>query len=81
MVELKKKIHGTGTAVILSNKEVNDMVKIVKYLEDSDVLMKRSTETLQNDIKWPSITNFTNVIRNLACFFTNWKRNVQSWYW
>ena len=27
------------------------MVKIVKALEDSDTLMKASTETLQNDIK------------------------------
>ena len=27
------------------------MVKIVKALEDSDILMKGSTETLQNDVK------------------------------
>ena len=47
----KKKIHGTGTTVIFSNEEVNDIAKIVKALEDSDVLMKGSTETLKNDIK------------------------------
>ena len=50
MVEFKK-IHGTGTAVIFSNEEVSDMIKIVKALEDSDILMKGYTETLTNDIK------------------------------
>ena len=27
------------------------MIKIVKALQDSDILMKRSTETLQKDVK------------------------------
>ena len=48
---IQKKIHGTGTTVIFSNEEINDMVKNVKALEDSDVLMKGSTEILKNDIK------------------------------
>ena len=34
-----------------SNKDLNDMTKIVKALEDSDVLMKGVTKTLKNDIK------------------------------
>ena len=33
-----KKIHGSGTTVIFSNEEVNDMENTVKALEDSDVL-------------------------------------------
>ena len=32
-------------------EEVNDMIKIVKALEDSDILVKGVTETLQNDVK------------------------------
>ena len=47
----KKKIHGTVTVVIFSDEGINDMVKIVKALEDSDVLMKGVCETLKNDIK------------------------------
>ena len=47
----KKKIRGTVTTVIFSNEEINDMIKIVKVLEDSDVLMKGVSETLKNDIK------------------------------
>ena len=58
MVQLKK-IHGYGgssnsvpqTTVKFSNEEINNMIKIVKALEDSDVLMKGSAETLQNDVK------------------------------
>ena len=48
---IQKKIHGSGTTVIFSNEEVNDMIKIVKALEDSDILVKGVTETLQNDVK------------------------------
>ena len=50
MVELKK-IHGSGTTVTFSNEEINDMIKIVKTLEDSDILLKGVTETLKNDLK------------------------------
>ena len=48
---IKKKIHGSGTTVIFSNEEVNDMIKIVKALENSDILLKGVTETLKNDVK------------------------------
>ena len=48
---IQKKIHGYGTKVISSNDEINDMVKIVKALEDADVLMKGVSETLKNGIK------------------------------
>ena len=49
MVRFQKKIHDYGTTAIFSNEEINDMIKIIKSLEDSDILMKGSTETLQND--------------------------------
>ena len=47
----KRKIHGSGTTVIFSNEEINNMIKIFKALEDSDILVKRVTKTLKNDIK------------------------------
>ena len=50
-IQIKKIIHGTGTTVIYSNEEVDDVIKIVKALEDSDVLITGVTETLKNDIK------------------------------
>ena len=34
----KKKLHGSGTTVvIISNEEMNDIIKVVQTLEDSNV--------------------------------------------
>ena len=49
---IQKKMYGSGTKTIkFSNKDLDNMTKIVKALEDSDVLMKGVTKTLKNDIK------------------------------
>ena len=41
MEQFKKKIHGSGaTTLIISNEEMNDIMKIVQALEDSDILLK-----------------------------------------
>ena len=43
----KKKIHGSGTTtLIISNEEMNIM-KIVKALEDSNILLKGVTKTIE----------------------------------
>ena len=45
-------MYGSGRKTVkFSNKDLDDMTKIVKALEDSDVLMKGITKTLKNDIK------------------------------
>ena len=49
---IQKKMYGSGRKTVkFSNKDLDDITKIVKALEDSDVLMKRVTKTLKNDIK------------------------------
>ena len=49
---IQKKLYGSGTKTVrFSDKDLDDMTKIVKALEDSNVLMKGITETLKNDIK------------------------------
>ena len=49
---IQKKMYGSGIKTVkFSNKDLDGMTKIVKALEDSDVLMKGITETLKNDIK------------------------------
>ena len=40
-----------NTALIVSNNEMEDVVKIVKSLEDSGLLLKGVTETVQNEVK------------------------------
>ena len=37
--------------MIISNDEIGDIIKIVKYLEDSGLLLKGVTETVQNEVK------------------------------
>ena len=37
--------------LIISNDEIHDIIKIVKSLEDSVLLVKRITQTVQNEVK------------------------------
>ena len=48
-----KKLLGSSnnTALIISNDEMEDIIKIVKSLEDSGLLLKGVTETVQNEVK------------------------------
>ena len=47
-----KKILGSGnTTLIISNDEINDIIKIIKSLEDSGLLLKGVTEAVQNELK------------------------------
>ena len=60
---IHKKILGSGhnrpsssashnlTTLIVSNDEIGDIIKIVKPLEDSGLLLKGVTETVQNEVK------------------------------
>ena len=49
---IQKKIHGSGTTtLIISNEEINDIMKIVQALEDSNILLKGVTKTIKNENK------------------------------
>ena len=49
MPKLKKEIHGSGTkALIISNEEMNDTMKVVQALEDSNILLKGVNKTIKN---------------------------------
>ena len=72
---IQKKIDGSGrsldsalrtTALIISNKEMEDIMKIVKSRKESGLLTKGSSKTIKNEAKkrrWIS----SNVIRNISC--------------
>ena len=53
MQELKKKkIHRSGTTTfIISNEEMNDIMKNVQALEDSNNLIKGVTKTIEDETK------------------------------
>ena len=50
---IRKNILGSGymATLIISNDEMGDIIKIVKSLEDSGLLIKRITETVQSEVK------------------------------
>ena len=49
---IQKKIHRSGnTTLIISNEEMNDIMKIVQALEDPNILLKGVTKTIKNETK------------------------------
>ena len=52
---IQKEIYGSGrpssTTLIISNKEMNGMMKIVHALEDSNILLKGVTKTMKNETR------------------------------
>ena len=51
-VGIQKKMHGSGTTTLtVSNKEMNDIMKIVQALENYNILLKGVTEIIKNETK------------------------------
>ena len=49
---VRKKIHGSGTTtLIISKREMNEIMKIIQALEDSKIVLKGVTKTIKNEIK------------------------------
>ena len=50
---INKKILGSGnhTTLIISNDDMQDLLKIVKSLEDSGILLNGITELVKNEVK------------------------------
>ena len=45
-------MHGSGnTTLIISNKEMNDIIKIIQALENSNILIKGVTKRIKNQTK------------------------------
>ena len=49
---IQNKIHRSGTTtLIISNEEINDIIKIIQALEDSNILLKGVTKIIKNEAK------------------------------
>ena len=49
---IQKKMHTSETkTLIISNEEINDIMKTVQVLQDSDILLKGVTKTIKNETK------------------------------
>ena len=50
--DIHRKMFGSGfTPLITSNEEMEDIMKIIKSLEDSGLIIKGVGETIQNEAK------------------------------
>ena len=49
---IHNKMFGSGmTALKMSNEEMNDIMKVVKWLEESGLLIKDVSKTIKNEVK------------------------------
>ena len=49
---IQKQMYGSGmTALIISNDDLEDLIKIITALEEHDILLKGTTKTIQNETK------------------------------
>ena len=63
------------TLLIISNKEMNDIIKIVKSLKESSLLITGISETIQNQAKGKKNRISPNVITHNRSYFTKGKRH------
>ena len=48
---MQKKIHGSGVKLIIEQEDMNDIMKIIEALENSGILLKGATKTIENETK------------------------------
>ena len=48
---IQKKIHGSGIKLIIEEEDMNDIMKIIEALENSGILLKGVSTTIENETK------------------------------
>ena len=48
---IQKKIHGSGIKLVIEEEDMNDIMKIIKALENSGILLKGVSKTIENETK------------------------------
>ena len=48
---IQKKIHGSGVKILIEEEDMNDIKKIIEALENSDILLKGVSKTIENETK------------------------------
>ena len=51
MKVFKKRITGDGIKLIIEQEDMNDIIKIIEALENSGILLKGVTKTIDNETK------------------------------
>ena len=48
---IQKKIHGSGVKLIIEQEDMNDIMKMIELLENSGILLKGASKTIENETK------------------------------
>ena len=48
---IQRKIHGSGIKLIIEEEDMQDIIKIIKGLENSDILLKGVSKRIESEIK------------------------------
>ena len=48
---IQKKIHGSGVKLVIEDEDMNDIMKIIEVLENSGILLKGVSKTIENETK------------------------------
>ena len=48
---MQEKLHGSGVKLIIEQEDMNDIIKIIEALENSGILLKEVTKTIENETK------------------------------
>ena len=48
---IQKKIHGSGIKLIIEEEDMKDIMKIIEALENSGILLKGVSKTIENETK------------------------------
>ena len=48
---IQKKIQGSGVKLIIEQEDMNDIIKIIEALENSGILLKGVSNTIENETK------------------------------
>ena len=48
---IQKNIHGSGVKLIIEEEDMKDIMKIIEALEDSGILLKGLSKTIENETK------------------------------
>ena len=60
---IQKKMYGSGiTTLIISNDDLDDLIKIVTALEEHDILLKGTSKTIKNETKEQNIGFFSMLL-------------------
>ena len=61
---IQKKVRGDGIKLMIDNEDMNDIMKIIKALEKSGILLNGVGKTIENEVKEQRWV-FKHVIRNI----------------